>query len=75
MAIHPLYRGYRFLAEIIAHCRWLHFRFCLSFRDVQEMMLELGVEVSHERTRLHDCRAFWRCCSSLQGTALPRRRA
>lgn len=52
MAIHPLYRGYRFLAEIIAHCRWLHFRFLLSFRDVQEMMLERGVEVSREAIRL-----------------------
>ena len=44
------YRGYRFPAEIISHCVWLYFRFCLSFRDVQEMMLERGVVVSHEGT-------------------------
>ena len=44
----PSYRGYRFPAEIISHCVWLYFRFSLSFRDVQEMMLERGVIVSHE---------------------------
>ena len=42
------YRGYRFPREIIAYCIWLYFRFSLSFRDIQEMMLERGVEVSHE---------------------------
>jgi putative transposase len=48
----PSYRGYRFPGEIIAHCTWLYFRFCLSFRDVQEMMMERGVEVSYEAIRL-----------------------
>jgi putative transposase len=48
----PSYRGYRFPREIIAHCVWLYFRFCLSFRDIQEMMLERGVEVSYEAIRL-----------------------
>ena len=46
------YRGYRFPFEIIAHCTWMYFRFCLSFRDVQEMMLERGIEVLHEAIRL-----------------------
>ena len=48
----PSYRGYRFPVEIISHCVWLYFRFCLSFPDVQEMMLERGVVVSHEAIRL-----------------------
>jgi putative transposase len=48
----PSYRGYRFPREIIAHCVWLYFRFSLSFRDIQEMMLEQGVDVSHEAIRL-----------------------
>jgi len=48
----PSYRGYRFPAQIISHCVWLYFRFCLSFRDVQEMMLERGIEVSQEAIRL-----------------------
>jgi putative transposase len=46
------YRGYRFPREIIAHCVWLYFRFSLSFRDIQEMMLERGVDVSYEAIRL-----------------------
>lgn len=48
----PSYRGYRFPVAIIAHCTWLYFRFCLSFRDVQEMMLERGFELSYETVRL-----------------------
>ena len=52
IATAPSYPGYRFPAEIISHCVWLYFRFCLSFRDVQEMMLERGIEVSHEAIRL-----------------------
>src|SRR5258706_2759594 len=48
----PSYRGYRFPREVIAHCVWLYFRFCLSFRDIQEMMLERDVEVSYEAIRL-----------------------
>jgi len=48
----PSYQGGRFPAEIISHCVWLYFRFCVSFRDVQDMMLERGVEVSHEGIRL-----------------------
>ena len=48
----PSYRGCRFRGEIISHCVCLSFRFCLSFRDVQEMMLERGMVVSHEAIRL-----------------------
>lgn len=42
------YRGYRYPPEIIVRCTRLYFRFCLSFRDIREMMLERGVEVSRE---------------------------
>ena len=34
------YKGFRFPPEIISHCVWLYHRFPLSFRDVQELMLE-----------------------------------
>ena len=60
-AASSLYRGHRFPDEIIAHCVWLYFRFCLSFRDVQEMMLERGVEVS--------MKAF--ACGPSSGTTMP----
>ena len=48
----PSYRGYRFPVEIISQCDWLYFRFCLSFPDIQEMMLERGAVVSREAIRL-----------------------
>ena len=37
--------------EIISHCVWLYHRFPLSFREVEEMMLERGIVVSHETIR------------------------
>ena len=45
------YRGYRFPPEIIAHAVWLYFRFHLSFRDVQDLLGERGIIVSHESIR------------------------
>jgi hypothetical protein len=47
----PSYRGFRFPVEIISHCVWLYHRFPLSFREVQEMMLQRGIVVSHETVR------------------------
>ncbi|KUO14372.1 hypothetical protein AQJ91_47135 [Streptomyces dysideae] len=41
----------RYPAEIIAHCVWLYHRFPLSFREVEELILERGVVVSHETIR------------------------
>jgi putative transposase len=47
----PSYAGFRFPAEIISHCVWLYHRFPLSLREVEEMMLQRGVVVSHETVR------------------------
>ncbi len=47
----PSYKGHRYPVEVIAHCVWLCFRFPLSFREVEELMLERGVLVSHETVR------------------------
>ena len=44
----PSYRGHRYPVEIIDHCVWLYFRFPLSFRDVEELILERGVVLSYE---------------------------
>ena len=44
-------QGFRFPAEIISHCIWLYYRFPLSLREVEEMMLARGVTVSHETIR------------------------
>jgi putative transposase len=53
----PLYRGYRFPAEIISHAVWLYFRFHLSHRDIEDLLAERGVRVSYEAIRLW-CRTF-----------------
>ena len=47
----PSYRGYRFPSEIISHAVSLYYRFCLSFRDVEDLLAERGVIVSHQPTR------------------------
>ena len=52
------YKGFRLSPEIISHCVWLYHRFPLSFRDVQELMLERGVDVSYETIRAW-CDRFW----------------
>src|SRR3954447_12797587 len=52
-----LYKRHRFPAEIISHCVWLYFRFCLSYRDVEELMAERGVILTYEAVR-YWCRKF-----------------
>ncbi len=46
-----VYHGYRFPPEIISHAVWLYHRFCLSFRDVEEILAERGIVVSYESIR------------------------
>ncbi len=45
------YKNHRFPPEIISHGVWLYYRFALSYRGVQELLLERGIEVSHEAVR------------------------
>jgi putative transposase len=45
------YKRHRFPPEIIAHAVWLYFRFALSLRLVEEMLLECGIVVSYETVR------------------------
>lgn len=47
----PSYRGFRFPAEAIGHAVWLHHRFPLSCREVEELLLERGITVSYESVR------------------------
>ncbi|WP_217242265.1 IS6 family transposase [Streptomyces sp. AC555_RSS877] len=48
----PSYQGFRFPPEVIAHAVWLYHRFPLSFRDVEELLFERGIQVSYEAIRL-----------------------
>ncbi|MBM1173766.1 IS6 family transposase [Microvirga arabica] len=45
------YKRHRFPSQIIAHAVWLYFRFPLSLRLIEEMLLERGVVVSYETVR------------------------
>ncbi len=51
------YHGYRFPSEIISHSVYLYHRFCLSFRDVEELLAKRGIIVSYETIRQW-CRKF-----------------
>src|SRR5919205_2238341 len=51
LADRSLFRGYRFRPEVISHAVWLYFRFHLSLRDVQDLLAERGILVSHEAIR------------------------
>ncbi len=45
------YRRHRFSPAVIAHAVWLHFRFPLRLRLVEEMLLERDIVVSYETGR------------------------
>ena len=47
----PSYHRHRFPPEIISHAVWLYYRFCLSFRDVEDLLAKRGVIVSYETIR------------------------
>ena len=46
-----IYTRHRYYPDIIKRAVWLYFRFNLSFRDVEELMAERGVDVSYETLR------------------------
>src|SRR5215471_5456455 len=37
------YHGHRFPPEIIGYAVWVYHRFCLSFRDVEDLLAERGI--------------------------------
>src|ERR687884_1868479 len=53
----PTYKNHRFPPEIISHAVWLYFRFCLSYRDVEELLFARGILVTYEAIRKW-CRKF-----------------
>jgi hypothetical protein len=43
------YRRHRFPPAIIQHAVWLYLRFTLSYRDVEDLLAERGLDISYER--------------------------
>ena len=64
------YKNHRFPGEIISHGGWLYYRFPLSYRDVQELRRERGIDVTHEASR-----QWWRKFGQDDVHQLKRRRA
>jgi putative transposase len=64
------YRRHRFPIDVVEQCVWLYFRFALSYRDIEEMMVKRGVRVTYETVR------EW-CCKfgSLYAAKLRKKRA
>src|SRR5438874_10212093 len=45
------YRCHRFPPPIIQRAIWLYLRFTLSYRDVEDLLAERGLEISYETVR------------------------
>ena len=46
------YRRHRFHPDIIRRAVLLYFRFTMSFRDVEDLLAERGIDVTYETVRL-----------------------
>ena len=45
------FKRHRYPPDVIRQALWLYFRFTLSFRDVEEMLAQRGIEASYETIR------------------------
>jgi len=45
------FKRHRFPSEIIRHSVWLYARFTLSYRDVEDLLAERGLDISYETVR------------------------
>src|ERR1700740_3657928 len=45
------YRRHRFSPVIIQHAVWLYLRFTLSYRDVEDLLPDRGLDISYETVR------------------------
>src|SRR5258707_7176037 len=45
------YARHRFPPDVIRHAVWLYLRFTLSYRDVDDLLAERGLEISNETIR------------------------
>ncbi|MEH0531928.1 putative transposase [Streptomyces sp. 1222.2] len=70
-AVSLSYKGHRYPVEVISPCVWLYFRFLLSFREVEELMLERGIVLSYETVR-HWCAKFGQAYASALRRRQPR---
>ena len=48
---HSHFHGHRFPPAVIQHAVWLYLRFTLSYRDIEDMLADRGLDVSYEASR------------------------
>jgi transposase-like protein len=65
------YKRHRFPPEVIRHAVWLYFRFTLSFRDVEEMLAQRGIEASYETVRCWTLKFGPKIAANLRRRKLP----
>ena len=46
-----LHRRHRFPPAVIQHAIWLYLRFTVSYRDVEELLAQRGLDTSYETVR------------------------
>jgi hypothetical protein len=64
-----LYKRHRFPAELISRSVWLYHRLSVSYREVEELMVERGIALLHEAVPY-----WWRKFGQTYANALRRRR-
>jgi putative transposase len=65
------YKNHRFPVEIISHGVKLYYRFCLSYRDVEELLFARGILMTYETIRKW-CREFGQQYANQSGRRRPR---
>lgn len=45
------FKRHRFPPDVIRYAVWLYYRFMMSLRDVEDLLTERGIDVSHETVR------------------------
>ena len=69
------YARYRFPPVIIQHAVWLYYRFPLSYRDVEDLLVERGIDVSYETVRRWALKFGAGLCPETEDNASSTRRA
>lgn len=65
MKTSKIYRRHRYPASIISHCVWLYYRFTLSYRDIELIMMQKGISVTYESIHINQRGLKRRKCVNL----------
>jgi len=63
------YKGYRFPIEVISSAIWSYYRLTASFRDIEMLLMQRGIEVSHETSSLLGKEFWYIICPSIKEEA------